>query len=83
MSDHLIGKRMASSWEPPERRKSKAEIARMPIEDQLIYLRGHPETEDDRQEALEREDRDARYKTSGEVDERDLLDNEPPPDWGR
>jgi hypothetical protein len=81
--DHLLGSRMASSLSIPERRKSKAEIARMPIESQLIYMREHSESEDERQEALEIEDRDAHYQTTGEVDARDLLDNEPPPDWGR
>jgi hypothetical protein len=77
------GTRLVSSLDIPERRKSAAEIRRMSIEDRLIYARNHPETELQKQEALEREDRDAHYEAMGEVDYQDILDNEPPSSWGR
>ena len=82
MSINGYGNVLANSWGPPERRKSKDELAAMSIEDRLIYAMHHPFSEQEKIEALEREMRDAEYDMTGEVDERDLLDNHPPPDWG-
>lgn len=81
--DHMLGKPMASSLDMPERRKSAAELRRMDIADQLIYLRNHPESDDEKLQALMREERDAQSDLTGEVDHQDLLDNRPPEDWGR
>jgi hypothetical protein len=80
--DGLLGKQMVSTLPIPERRKSKDELAAMSIEDRLIYAMHHPMSEEEKIEELEREDRDRHYDMTGEVDERDLLDNHPPPDWG-
>jgi hypothetical protein len=82
--DHLLGQRMVSSLDIPERRKSAAEIQRMPIEDQLIYYRLHPEEElsdSERTDALRRELSDDDYRRHGEIDPQWILDNEPPPGW--
>ena len=54
--DHLLGKRMVSSWAPPERRKTEAELQAMSDLDRLIYQIHHPLSEDEKQEALEQED---------------------------
>jgi hypothetical protein len=78
----ILGKRLVSTNHIPERRKSQDELRRMAPEDRLIYEREHPWTDAERMAELEREDRDAHYDMTGEVDERDLLDNHPPPDWG-
>jgi hypothetical protein len=78
-----MDKRLVSSTSPRERRKSAAELKRMPIEDQLIYLRHHPETEDEKLQALMREDRNVDADMTGEIDHQDLLDNTPPESWGR
>jgi hypothetical protein len=83
MLDHVLGKKLVSSHTAPERRKSDNELRRMQPEDRLRYELENPLSEEEKYDALRREIRDAHYETSGEVDERDLLDNEPPPDWGR
>ena len=80
--DSYLGRKLVNSFDPPERRRSPAELKRMDIADQLIYLRHHPETEEQKLQDLVREDRDSHYDMTGEVDERDKLDNEPPASWG-
>jgi hypothetical protein len=65
------------------RRKTRNELAAMAQEDRLLYEIHNPPTDAEKQEALEREDRDHGADLTGEVDARDLLDNHPPADWGR
>jgi hypothetical protein len=79
---HLLGQRLVNSLPIPERRKSKDELAAMSHDERLNYEIRHPLSDAEKQEALEREDRDVGADETGEIDPRDLLDNQPPADWG-
>ena len=50
-----VGARLVSSSEPPERRKSPHELARMSHTDRLMYEMAHPVTEQEKLEQLRRE----------------------------
>lgn len=79
----LLGARMVSSTTLPERRKSEAELRAMAIEDRLIYEMHHPLTDQEKQEALEREDMEAHLGIHGEVHPDLILMNEAPDsEWG-
>lgn len=77
-----FGLKRVSTLPIRERRKTKAELDRMPIESRILYEAAHPLTDEEKHANLEREVRDYEYDTTGEVDERDILDNHPPPEWG-
>jgi hypothetical protein len=80
--DSYFGQRLVSTLPIRERRKSADELKAMPVETRLWYEIHHPLSEAEKLEQMQREDRDADYEATGEVDERDLLDNHPPADWG-
>ncbi|HEY1245293.1 MAG TPA: hypothetical protein VGF29_10740 [Hyphomicrobiaceae bacterium] len=77
----IMGRKLVSSNSIPERRLTKDELRRLPIEDQLIYARTHPMTDREQYAALEAEDRAALFDMTGEfVDWADR--DTPPADWG-
>lgn len=80
---HMLGVRMVTTLPIRERRKSADELKAMSHDARLIYELEHPMTDDEKYEALEREDAEHFYGVTGEIPTTgSLREDGTDQDWG-